>query len=274
MIFILSIICWIFLLLYWSVLKSACKTVIPLVILYFVVGEFVVPRLSQYADNQYQQATNIEGSSIQISHGTLWLREGDTFLVASSTLADGTLLRLVRYDFDKGNLKQTCYASKATWNQDHWIMSDVKCYSYTDNKISVRTADSESWNLLLNRDRVNVISVREDKLSISGLKDYIDYLEQNNLDASRYRLNMYLKVFSPLSVIVMILLGSLTVFGSFRSFSMGSRVVLGIAIGFGFYATNMLVAPFAIVYGVPPILAALLPTCLFGGLSIFILLRS
>ena len=103
--------------------------------------------------------------------------------------------------------------------------------------------------------------------------DYINYLEENNQDASSYRLELYNKFMSPLTMIVMLLLAASTVFGPLRSMTMGARVLAGIALGFGFYLANQIGAPFALVYGIPPILGASLPTLVFMLLAIALLRR-
>ena len=52
---------------------------------------------------------------------------------------------------------------------------------------------------------------------------------------------------------------------------MGTRILSGIALGFGYYVLNQIVAPFSIVYGVPPILGATFATVVFLGLAIYLL---
>ncbi|MDY6058694.1 MAG: LptF/LptG family permease [Candidatus Onthovivens sp.] len=69
----------------------------------------------------------------------------------------------------------------------------------------------------------------------------------------------------------MVLLGASTVFGPLRSASVGARVVVGIVVGFVFYAVNEILAPFTIFYGVPPIVGATLPTSIVLVVAIYLL---
>ena len=105
------------------------------------------------------------------------------------------------------------------------------------------------------------------------LHDYINYIEQNGVDSSRYRLSFYNKLLSPIIMLVMLLLALSTIFGPLRSMNMGTRILSGIALGFGYYVLNQIVAPFSIVYGVPPILGATFATVVFLGLAIYLLKR-
>ena len=152
-------------------------------------------------------------------------------------------------------------------------MRGVRKTEYTENKVIRTNLAEEKWSLNLTPERVEVVGVKGYNLTARGLIDYINYLEENNQDASSYRLELYNKFMSPLTMIVMLLLAASTVFGPLRSMTMGARVLAGIALGFGFYLANQIGAPFALVYGIPPILGASLPTLAFMFLAIVLLRR-
>lgn len=78
---------------------------------------------------------------------------------------------------------------------------------------------------------------------------------------------------SKMCMLVMLLLALSTIFGPLRSMNMGTRILSGIALGFGYYVLNQIVAPFSIVYGVPPILGATFATAVFLALAIYLLKR-
>ncbi len=53
------------------------------------------------------------------------------------------------------------------------------------------------------------------------------------------------------------------IFGPLRSVPMGVRVVTGISFGFVFYVLDQIFGPLTLVYGIPPIIGALLPSASF-----------
>ncbi|MGQ7115943.1 LptF/LptG family permease, partial [Escherichia sp. TWPC-MK] len=61
------------------------------------------------------------------------------------------------------------------------------------------------------------VAVDPDALSISGLHNYVKYLKSSGQDAGRYQLNMWSKIFQPLSVAVMMLMALSFIFGPLRS---------------------------------------------------------
>ncbi|MNH27467.1 Lipopolysaccharide export system permease protein LptG [compost metagenome] len=129
------------------------------------------------------------------------------------------------------------------------------------------------WQSELTPKQLGVVSIDPENLPISGLRDYIGYLDANKQDAGRYKLEMWRKLLSPLSVVAMILLASSFIFGPLRSVSMGARMLMGIMTGFAVYVSDRVFGPVSLVYAVPPILAAIAPSLLFGGISFYILSR-
>lgn len=112
-----------------------------------------------------------------------------------------------------------------------------------------------------------------DALSISGLYNYTKYLKQSGQMSGRYQLNMWSKIFQPLSVAVMMLMALSFIFGPLRSVSMGMRVVTGISFGFLFYVLDQIFGPLSLVYNIPPVLGALLPSAAFFAVSVYMLLK-
>ena len=92
-------------------------------------------------------------------------------------------------------------------------------------------------------------------------------------DPGRYQLNMWSKIFQPLSVAVMMLMALSFIFGPLRSVPMGVRVVTGISFGFIFYVLDQIFGPLTPVYGIPPIIGALLPSASFFLISLWLMMR-
>ncbi len=88
-----------------------------------------------------------------------------------------------------------------------------------------------------------MVALDPDALSISGLHNYVKYLKSSGRDPGRYQLNMWSKIFQPLSVAVMMLMALSFIFGPLRSVPMGVRVVTGISFGFIFYVLDQIFGP-------------------------------
>ena len=67
----------------------------------------------------------------------------------------------------------------------------------------------------------------------------------------------------PLTVAVMLLVALSFIFGPLRSVSMGARIMMGVFTGILFFISNEVLGSLSLVYQLPPILGAMLPSLLF-----------
>ena len=175
---------------------------------------------------------------------------------------------------DQRRLETVRYAATASFEDGVWKLSQVDTSDLTNEKqvTGTQTLTGE-WKTNLTPDKLGVVALDPTSLSISGLHNYVKYLKQSGQEANRYQLNMWSKVFSPLSVAVMMLMALSFIFGPLRSVPMGVRVVTGISFGFLFYVLDQIFGPLSLVYNMPPVLGALLPSMLFLLISVYMLLK-
>ncbi|WNN44856.1 MULTISPECIES: LPS export ABC transporter permease LptG [Winslowiella] len=254
---------------------SVMKTAIPLVILTMVIGEFVAPQGEQMARN-YRAQQQLGGSLLSTKNG-LWAKDGNNFVYIQRLKDNNDLGGISIYSFnDQRRLQSVRYAASATYDHDNkvWKLSQVDESNLT-NPLQVTGSQTVSgeWRTSLTPDKLGVVALDPDALSITGLYDYTKYLRQSGQEAGRYELNMWSKIFQPLSVAVMMLMALSFIFGPLRSVSMGMRVVTGISFGFLFYVLDQIFGPLSLVYNIPPFLGAVLPSAAFFAISMFMLLK-
>ncbi|MCK0513431.1 LPS export ABC transporter permease LptG [Anaerobiospirillum sp. NML120448] len=257
-----------------KIILSACKMIFPIAILVGVAGQTVVPEIKQYAESSYNFASS-EGRLSRVGWG-FWIREGNSFVYIRRTMSDNSIHEISRYDFDGTKLLKRSHAATGLYNNEHsnWDMFKVRSYIYDDKNITIEDKDIEHWDLYLTPERLEVFNLNNEELTVYELLDYIDYLETNNINSDRYRTVLYKKVLMPLSIIVMLLLGASTVFGSLRTVPMSARVLLGLLIGFLFYLTNEILPNFTYLVGLPPSIGVSLPLIFFTLISILVLNRN
>ncbi|MDP5039264.1 MAG: LptF/LptG family permease, partial [Paraglaciecola sp.] len=122
-------------------------------------------------------------------------------------------------------------------------------------------------------DKLGVVTVKPEALSIQGLYGYVDYLENNSQDPNRYKLAFWRKVLQPLTVGVMLLMALSFIFGPLRSVTMGARIIMGVLTGFGFFVSNEVFGTLSTVYQLPPLFGAVFPSAVFAIVAIFLLRR-
>lgn len=252
---------------------SSMKTAILLVLLTMSISEWVAPVGEKMAYN-YRTQMIYGGSMLPIKNG-LWIKEGNDFIFIERIVGNDQLAGVNIYHFDKGERLQSLrYAATATFSNGSWKLSQVDESDLTNSKqITGRQTLNEEWKTNLTPDKLGVITLEPNSLSISGLYDYINYLKQSGQESNRYQLNMWSKIFSPFSVAVMILMALSFIFGPLRSVPMGGRVVTGISFGFLFYVLDQIFGPLSLVCNMQPMFGASLPSMTFLIISIVILLK-
>lgn len=252
---------------------AVLKTGIILAAIAIFIGEVIGPPAVQYAKLKRVNAM-AEKISLNTDFG-LWARDGDTYIHVRRVEGDGHLVGVNLYLFDENQiLKSTISATSAEYKNDRWELQRVTTEVITPQGIKTHASDTMEWQSLLNPEVVNVVSVTPENLSVFKLRSYIDYLVDNQLDASRYRLTFWTKIIAPLTIAVMIVLAVPFVFGSLRDASTGKRIIIGFMLGLGFYLFNTLSGQIGLVYNLPPFLAAILPTFVTMGFGVFLLYRT
>ena len=115
------------------------------------------------------------------------------------------------------------------------------------------------------------MSVKPEALSFTGLWSYLGYLQQNEQDTSTYELALWRKIMQPVSIAVMLLVALSFIFGPLRTVTMGARIIMGVITGITFHLTNEIFGPVVMVYQIPAVVGAVLPSLLFIGFATYLL---
>jgi lipopolysaccharide export system permease protein len=251
-----------------KITQSAMKTAVPLMIMVMALGEWGAPIAEKSAKEL--QATKISGGSLIKSHRGIWAKDGDLFVNIGEVKDVNTLIDIRLYEFnDQQELTGVTHAKTAEFIGDAWQLSAVDNTTVKDDRVIRDHLDTDVWQSSLTPDKLSVVSVKPEALSISGLIDYLDYLKINQQDPSRYELALWRKIMQPVTVAVMMLVALSFVFGPLRTVTMGARVLLGVVAGFSFYISNEIFGPMSIVYELPAVVGAIAPSMLFTGLALY-----
>ena len=250
-----------------KIVLSSMKTAIPMMLLVMLMGEYVAPYTEQKATEF--RAESISGQSIIRAQVGVWAKDKDNFINIGKVNNGSHLQDVTIYQFgDDQRLQQTTQAKTATYVKKYWQLKGLTITRFEADEITVSQQDEERWNSTLTPEKLDVVTIEPEDLSISGLYSYINYLDSNKQDAASYELAFWRKIFQPLSIGVMVLLALSFVFGPLRTVSMGARILMGVIAGFTFYLASETFGPISLVYSLPPVLGAVLPSALFTMIAI------
>src|SRR5690606_32248100 len=113
-----------------------------------------------------------------------------------------------------------------------------------------------------------------DEMSLKELNRYIreqkKYSQQNT---HLYQFAFLQRIIQPFTTMVMMILAIPFIFGPLRSSSMGSKLLVGATVGFGFHIINKFFGPVSAVFQWPTLLAALGPTVIFALVGVYLMRR-
>lgn len=251
------------------IIGAAMKTGFVLVIGAVLTGEYVVPRAETEA-----QTGRAEALATSFRQGTtgLWLRDGQSFVNIDEVLPDLSLRNVNIYDVSPDfELRRHTYAVRAAHDGEHWRLEKVHRSDIEPERVVTAVEPTRVWQAGITPSVVAVFTTRPEALSIGQLRAYIQHLKNNSQDVARYVLVFWQKSFMPLAAALMILLAAPFVFRPARSGGMAQRLFVGIGLGLIFVVVNRSFGFLAIIYGVPPLIAAIAPLLLFFVLALVFL---
>lgn len=256
----------------WNIIKSAMKSALLMVIAIMALGEWVAPASEAKAKELKTRA--ISGGSLFSSDRLVWAKDGDDFVSIGEVVSKELLRDINIYRFDQQlNLLEIVYAKEANFDGEQWQLDQVGTTQLQSQQIADTKLPQQGWRSSLTPDKLGVVTVKPEALSIKGLLDYVTYLENNSQDPSRYQLALWRKLLQPITVAVMLLMALSFIFGPLRSVTMGARVIMGVLTGFGFFIADQVFGNIALVYQIPVIIGAVLPSMVFAGVAAYLLRR-
>lgn len=249
----------------WSKLRifgGCAKTVLVLMLVQWLLAEWVVPPAEQWAD-RYRDQSLANGQMVRSASG-IWTREGQDVVHIGEVFPDGLLLNLTLFRFDQNQqIQQIIKAERAEPVVGGWQLRQIRQTQLAKRPIEASTLAEQLWMSRLDLKQLQTLSVSPDKLSMRELWRYRQHLLDNGQQTIQQELAFYNKLLQPLSQPVLLLLALCFLFGSQRSQSFGQRMVYGVLLGFAYSLSTKMLNSMT-VYGWPAWLIALFPSLLFG----------
>ncbi len=241
-----------------KILLIVIQPVVLIVVAALGTAQFISPYTSEFAGS-YKTTKSTGSEFSNFKHG-IWQREGNNFIYINRINKEGSLqgVNVLTFD-DRKKLERVDFFSKAHIQQHHWQAEHVNTLSIASEQVSIKKQRRMKWPSEISLRMLKLMAVGPEKLSVSSLYQYGEYLEKQNLSSAKYHLEFWNKIFLPLSTIAMVLIAGSFAFGSLRETPMGSRIVAGVVIALVFNQFQTLSSHAAVVYQFSPMIAALIP---------------
>ncbi|MFC4764114.1 LPS export ABC transporter permease LptG [Dyella koreensis] len=249
---------------------SAVGVVASLIVGVVILGETAAP----WGDRQ-AQAMQLRMKSRNVGMATntgLWARDGERIINAKAAMAKQTGthstvqladVRVFTLTHD-GQVSRFDWAKTAEHDGRQWVMSDVRSTTLDDQGTHSTTATTQRWDSSLNPQVLEQSVIQPQYLPMRDLRRNIKYLEANNQNPGVYAVAFWTRALYPLNVLVLVLCAMPFAFGALRSGGLGKRMFIGMLLAIGWYFLQKAMVNFGTVYGVPPLMANLLPAMILA----------
>jgi lipopolysaccharide export system permease protein len=246
--------------------------VIALVTLAF--GELVTPFAEEAAKSLRLKAT----SSIVAREfrSGFWVKDDRSFVNIQDVTADTQLLNLRIYEFDPAfRLISISRAESGTYaGPNKWDLANVELTRFEGDRAVLQKLPHATWSSVLTPDILSVLKIVPERMSALNLRAYIEHLRENRQKATRYEIAFWSKLFSPLGVIVMMILSIPFALVSARAGGVGAKIVMGILIGLAFNAATRMFSHVGLLNDWPALISAGAPVAIAALVAAWMLVRA
>jgi lipopolysaccharide export system permease protein len=242
----------------WLTLKNA----IIFLIFLTLIGELVAPTLTTYAENERSNA--LGQNSLSSSQDGFWIRDGDNFINVENNV-DGSLFNgITVIEVNKSNKIERVVESKsAIFDGQNINMDSTNIFSINSTNlfddIALKERNLYKKRVAFDQDLINSLEKEPKDLTTLTIVKQIQFLTDNKLRAEVFEVELYKRLVKPITLVAMILLAMLFIFGSTRDATLGRKIFFGVAIGLSFELISRIGGALALSFDFSPLLSAFIP---------------
>lgn len=256
-----------------QVILAVFKLAVILITVMTIAGEMWVPKLAYRANNFKMQAL-AGGQSLRTANG-VWLHYRKDFIFIGSIVANNQLQHVHQFHFDKHHhLRVARTIEQINYLNGKWEaqgISETKLYRHKTNS---QTVQQMTWDVALSPALLSFSSSKPDEMTLYELHQLLHAQKHVTQKMYDYQLTYFQRLIQPISTLVMMMLAIPFIFGPLRSSTMGSKLLAGAGIGFGFLMIHRFFGPFSQLLQWPPEFAAFTPTLIFALLGLYLMRRA
>lgn len=234
-----------------------------------LMNETLMPTALKKIDTFRKQWFGIQGSSF--GESGMWVRtEAGIFNIRQVDLNTERLHGVTLYALDKSfKVSERLQSRLIEWKDEKWIAPSATVWAFTEGGLVEKSEEKDLTieGLVRPEDLANVENFQKN-MSFGELKNYIDGLEADGYDASRYKIDLYDKITFPLVNFVMVLVGIPFALKTGRYSGIAAGVGISIVIAFSYWIVFAVTKSLGQSGLITPLLAAVFPDVLFFAIGV------
>ena len=262
-----------------SIFKLSVLTIKAALFFVFVIialGEVFAPLASEEAEKGRAKAL---GQSIASqSQEGFWIRDGSNYINVKNNIDGSFFADVTIYQVSPSNKIDTIITSEsANFDGTSLAMENANIVSIDEinSSAEITSKKRNNYNKTVSFDQDLIDSLKKEPKELTTWNIYkkIQFLSKNKQTSSNFEVELYKRIFKPVTLIAMILLAMLFIFGSNRDVSLGRKIFLGVVLGLSFELISRIGSALSLSFNFSPLMSALLPTVIIILLAIILLSR-
>jgi len=238
----------------------------------FLLADWIVPD-SEINARKLKHTSQQQSGSVLDSKRGLWIKDESRVVHVRELLPNGYAREIEIYQLDAdGNPQSMIRAEGAEPVGGGWELHQVRQTTITDGKANSQVFDRLIYPGNLSHQLLQMLLVKPRHMSSRDLFAYLQFLDENRLDAEDERLIFWQKMFAPLTIVIMCLLAFPFVMGSQRQSNTGQRLLVGILLGLSFVVVDRVLTQLGAQFGINAFVVALAPNLLFLLLAFYLMI--
>ena len=251
-------------------IAAVLQAALVVAVISFLLADWVVPH-SEVSAREVRNLRTQQTSTLDSREG-LWIKDEAKVVHVRELLPNGHARGIEIYQFDQqGGLLALIRAERAQPLRGGWELHEVSRTQMHDGQASSEKIKRLDYPGNLSHQLLQVLLVEPRQMSSQDLFAYLQFLDENRLDANTERLIFWQKMFSPATIVIMCLLAFPFVMGSQRHSNTGQRLLIGILIGLSFFVVDQVVTQLGMQLRSNAFVIAMIPNLLFFALGLYLL---
>ena len=246
---------------------------VVLLVLAALVGEFIAPPVEYFARNMRSEARLSQADRAR--GNPAWVKDGELILHLEQVNSEFEFGGVYLYRFtDDQRLESIARADNSGITDDErWLLENFRETRFSDAGVQTTSSSLTLETLDIDSGVLGITLVKPVSLSARGLVSYVNYLQRNDLSSLRYEMELWSRIATTTTVALMPVLALAFVFGSLRSAGAGSRLMIGVMIGLGYFLASETLANSGQVFNLNPAIISWIPTLALLAVTVFALAR-
>jgi lipopolysaccharide export system permease protein len=253
------------------------KNAIIFLILITMIGELIAPTLTSYAENERSNA--LGQNSLSNSQGGFWIRDGDNFINVKDNI-NGSIfndITVIEVNNESNKIKRVVESKSAIFDGQNINMDSTNIFSINSanlfDDIALKERNLYKKKVTFDQDLIDSLEKEPKNLTTFTILKQIQFLTDNKLRAEVFEVELYKRLVKPITLVAMILLAMMFIFGSTRDATLGRKIFFGVAIGLSFELISRIGGALALSFDISPLLSTFVPAIAIMIIAIIVLIN-